>query len=141
MESAPIFDGDALRGARERAGLSQSELARRLGLADGNRISRWERGTAVPRAPRVADLARTLSVSAEELLRAPAGDPSLRWLRYAAGLSIPEVAALVDSPVSTVRNWETLGLKAPNEETVRALAAALSTSSGRVRTALRVPRQ
>ncbi len=140
MESAPIFDGDALRGARERAGLSQSELARRLGLADGNRISRWERGTAVPRAPRVADLARTLCAPAEELLRAPASDPSLRWLRYAAGLSVPEVAALVGCPVSTVRNWETQGLKAPNEETVLALAAALSTSSGRVRAALRAPR-
>lgn len=51
METAPALDGDALRRARERAGLSQNELARRVGLAAGDRVSRWERGRRGPAVP------------------------------------------------------------------------------------------
>jgi transcriptional regulator with XRE-family HTH domain len=48
--------GDLLREARHLAGLSQAELARRIGTTQPV-VSRWERGTEVPR---VDTLARAL---------------------------------------------------------------------------------
>ena len=110
METAPALDGDALRRARDRAGLSQNELARRVGLAAGDRISRWERGEARPRSPRTLhNVARALGVDARELLLPPESGPNLRWLRFAAGLSVDELAAATKSGVSTVKRWEADG--------------------------------
>ena len=43
------MDPGALRAARERAGLTQHQLARLVGVAGGERVSRWELGTSEPR--------------------------------------------------------------------------------------------
>ena len=43
------IDPSALRTARESAGLTQHELARLVGAAGGERVSRWELGASVPR--------------------------------------------------------------------------------------------
>ncbi|WP_425577343.1 helix-turn-helix domain-containing protein [Nocardioides endophyticus] len=43
------LDPSVLRAAREEAGLTQHELARLVGVAGGERISRWELGASVPR--------------------------------------------------------------------------------------------
>lgn len=137
METAPALDGDALRRARERAGLSQNELARRVGLAAGDRISRWERGEARPRSPRTLhNVARALGVGARELLLPPESGPNLRWLRFAAGLSVDELAAATNSGVSTVKRWEADGHATPSPKTLAALAAALSTTPEAVQAAL-----
>ena len=42
------FIGDLIREARERAGMTQAELARRLGT-DQPSVSRWEQGKRTPR--------------------------------------------------------------------------------------------
>lgn len=67
--------GDRLAGAREAAGLSQAELARRLGVrlrtAEG-----WEADTIEPRANRLQMLAGLLNVS-------------IRWLLTGEGDGIP----------------------------------------------------
>lgn len=44
---------------REEAGLSQSDVARFMGIAPSN-VSRWESGTARPRADRAVELLRLL---------------------------------------------------------------------------------
>ncbi len=137
METAPALDGDALRRARERAGLSQNELARRTGLAAGNRVSRWERGEARPRTPRdLHAIAQALGVDARDLLVPPKNGPDLRWLRFAAGLSVEDLASATNSGVSTVKRWEARGHSTPGSGTLIALAAALCTSPETVRRAL-----
>lgn len=137
MEIAPALDADALRRARERAGLSQNELARRAGLAAGGRVSRWERGEARPRNPRTLHtLAQALGIDARELLLPPESGPTLRWLRFAAGLSVDELAVAANSGVSTVKRWEAEGHAAPSAATLSVLATALSTTTETVRRAL-----
>ena len=54
--------------ARESAGLSQSEAARRIGCARYTLI-RWERGMQTPSATRLAQLAKVYGVPVEVLAR------------------------------------------------------------------------
>ncbi len=138
METAPALDGDALRSARERAGLSQNDLARVLGLASGGRISLWERGEARPRSPRLLhDVASALEVPAVQLLAPSESGPSLRWMRFAAGLSVEELALAAHVSASSVKRWEAVGLSRPTERVVAALAHALGASVDDIRHALR----
>lgn len=59
--------GDRLAGAREAAGLSQTELARRLGVR-AKTLADWENDFADPRANRLQMLAGMLNVSIMWLL-------------------------------------------------------------------------
>ena len=59
--------GDRISGAREAAGMSQSELARRLGIAKAT-LAAWEDDRSDPRANRLAMLAGMLNVSVSWLL-------------------------------------------------------------------------
>lgn len=61
--------GDRLAGAREKAGLSQRELAERLGVKLTT-LRHWEDDLAAPRANRLQMLAGMLSVSLTWLLTA-----------------------------------------------------------------------
>lgn len=137
METAPAIDGDALRAARERAGLSQNELARHLGMASGQRVSRWERGEARPRSPGILHaIADALDVSPVHLLVPPESGPTLRWFRFVAGLTVPELAEAIHTSVPTVKRWEADGLRSPGTTTVSALASALDVAPGEIREAL-----
>jgi HTH-type transcriptional regulator, cell division transcriptional repressor len=81
--------GDRITGAREASGLSQSELARRLGVKLAT-IRTWENDQAEPRANKLQMLAGMLGVSIMWLLTG-AGD----------GLDGPEAhAALPDDLVA-----------------------------------------
>ena len=51
-----------MREARRAAGMTQAELARRVGVAGGERVSVWERGLAAPSAVAVARMAEVLGV-------------------------------------------------------------------------------
>jgi transcriptional regulator with XRE-family HTH domain len=138
METAPALDGDALRSARERAGFSQNDLARVLGLASGGRISLWERGEARPRSPQLLHaLAAALATPVAELLESPKGGPTLRWLRFAAGLSVEDLALATHTSPSSVKRWEAEGLARPTERVVSTLVAALGSSEEDIRHALR----
>ena len=59
--------GDRIRHARERVGLSQIELARRIGLSK-NAMNSIEGGDADPRASRIVAIAQALGVSTDALL-------------------------------------------------------------------------
>ncbi len=58
-----------LRDLREAVGLTQLEVAMRLGVVPGT-VFNWERGRGEPRASQIQPLARILSVSTDELLAA-----------------------------------------------------------------------
>jgi transcriptional regulator with XRE-family HTH domain len=59
--------GERLARLRRERGVTQQELARRIGLAQSN-VSDYERGIYMPNAAMIIQIARTLSVSADELL-------------------------------------------------------------------------
>lgn len=63
--------GDRLVAAREEAGLSQRELADKLGITQ-RALSWWERESVALRPEQVVQLATVLGVSADHLLGVPA---------------------------------------------------------------------
>lgn len=72
VELSGIF-GAALRANRQARGLTQAELAERVGLAV-EAYGRLERGLVLPRARTLVALARALGVTADSLLGlSPAG--------------------------------------------------------------------
>ena len=77
-EEAATF-GDRITGAREAVGLSQEDLARRLGVRLRT-IRAWEDDLAEPRANKLQMLAGLLNVS-------------IRWLLTGEGDGIPEPRA------------------------------------------------
>jgi len=76
--------GDRLAGAREKAGLSQRELAERLGVKLTT-LRHWEDDLAAPRANRLQMLAGMLGVS-------------LTWLLTAQGDGIDAPVDVADVP-------------------------------------------
>lgn len=58
--------GSNIAEARKRAGLSQSELARNLGIKPQS-VQQWEKGTAAPRINRLGAVAQVLGVTLESL--------------------------------------------------------------------------
>lgn len=59
--------GTRIRKYREDRGLSQKELAQKIGVSN-SRISNWEQGINRPDADVIANICRALDVSASELL-------------------------------------------------------------------------
>ncbi len=99
------LDPSVLRAAREKAGLTQHELARLVGAAGGERISRWELGASVPRPDFLVKLARALDIPTLRLIHIDGEVPDLRALRLKAGLTVPELAAAVNVAVPTYYAW------------------------------------
>lgn len=66
--------GDRIKGAREKAGMSQSELARKMGIRASS-VQEWERNETSPRRHRIKPLAEALEVTPEwlEFGTAPSG--------------------------------------------------------------------
>lgn len=82
--------GDRLAGAREAAGLTQQDLARKLGVKEKT-IQSWEDDLSEPRANRLQILAGLLNVS-------------LMWLLTGKGegVSAPEEATPVPEDIETL---------------------------------------
>ena len=59
--------GDTIRILRERAGYSQSELARRLSVTRSS-VNAWESGLSAPTAVYIIELARLFHVSTDFIL-------------------------------------------------------------------------
>ena len=74
--------GARLRRARERKGLTQTELARSSGI-DNVSLSGFERGKRLPTAARLGTLAAALDVSADYLLGLPEADGTRRLIDVA----------------------------------------------------------
>jgi transcriptional regulator with XRE-family HTH domain len=138
METAPAIDVEALRAARESAGLTQSQLARIMDVAGGERVSQWERGEARPRSPKLlAAVARAIGVPARSLLVEPSDGLTLRWLRFAAGLSLEEVAEQIHFSWTALRRLEAHGSRRPVPvATVELLASVLMVPVDQVSIAL-----
>ncbi len=122
-------DRGALRRARERVGLTQHELARLVGVAGGERISRWELGTSEPRPELLKRVAEVLDIPLSDLVRLERGRPDLRGLRFLAGLSATALADCAHVTVSTYLRWESgRWQRLPAAGTLEALAKALQAS-------------
>ena len=106
MPEEPQLDSAALRTARLRAGLTQHELARLIGVAGGERVSRWELGTSVPRPQTLRRIAAILQVGIPDLLGSPSRVASLHALRVRSGLSLGELAERVHMSKATLSRWE-----------------------------------
>ena len=129
MRGEPGIDPEALRAARVAAGLTQHGLAREIGVAGGERISRWELGTSTPRPQMLHRLAQALHVDPADLLEEGEARGLLR-LRLAAGLSARDVAALAHVSEPTYRRWESgQVLRTPHQGTLELLAKALQVST------------
>lgn len=130
-------DPSALRMARERLGLTQHQLARRIGVAGGERISRWELGLDEPRPELLVRLARALSTPAADLLDADADHRDLKALRYCAGLSVTVLADAVHVSARNYTRWESGSwAQPPGDRNIRAIARALGVHPDTVREAL-----
>lgn len=122
-------DPAALRAARERAGLTQHQLARLVGVAGGERVSRWELGISEPRPDILVRLAKALELPALRLLEVVDDVPDLRALRFAAGLSAAEAATRAHVSKATYQRWESgRWERMPEKRNLQGLARALSAS-------------
>lgn len=133
-------DPTAIRAARERLGMTQHQLARHVGVAGGERISRWELGLDEPRPDLLVRLARILNVLPAELLDDSRRD--LRRLRYCAGLSSADIAAAVHVSTRSYGRWESGSwVRPPSDENLLVLARTLDAPLDAVREALGLARQ
>lgn len=135
-------DPSALRAARERAGLTQHELARLVGAAGGERVSRWELGTAEPRPDFVRKLARVLHLTPVDLVRYEGDVPDLRALRVRAGLTVAQLVKRTNLSMPTYIRWESgVWTRLPEAPVLTTLAAALEESKTAVVTAFEESRR
>jgi transcriptional regulator with XRE-family HTH domain len=142
MHPDPIVDPRALRLARERSGLTQHELARLVGVAGGERVSRWERGASAPRAEVLHRIATVLNVRSADLLTPVQGPADLRRLRVMAGRSARQVAERTHISVPTYARWESGHIdRMPATVALEALAEALGVSVDEVTVALAATRR
>lgn len=113
----------ALRAARLRAGLTQHQLARLVGVAGGERVSRWELGTSAPRPEVLRRFASVLNVELAELLESVDEVPDLRGLRRRVGLSLGELAMRVHVSKATLSRWESGQVRRTPDKTALTLLA------------------
>ena len=124
-------DSAALRRARQEAGLTQSQVARALGLAGGEAVSVWERGAFEPNSAALLHrLADVLGVAVPELLRCDEDEVDLRYLRLVAGLESADVASQLHVALSTYRRWERgAWTRPPSDAVVASLAKAFKVTT------------
>ena len=128
---APRFRRALLTELRERAGLTRTELARRVGVASGERIGSWERGIDQPSAPYLPRLAQALGVEPIELLDLDAEAPTFTALRYVAGLTIEDLAKAVGVRYGVMQRIDR-GVVEPRDDLAKRLAAALGVKTAQV---------
>lgn len=59
--------GAGIRRARDARGLTQGQLAARVGLSSGLAVSRWERGVTTPTTAHLVEVARVLGTTIDAL--------------------------------------------------------------------------
>ncbi len=129
-------DGDALFRARSARGLTQSQLARMVDIAGGERVSQWERGVRGPAVRLIPAVATALGVSPLELLAMPNG-VDLRALRLASGQTSSEVAEQLHVSTATYLRWESGRQGPPKDPAVRrSLSRALGVRVSELEVAL-----
>ena len=142
MRLNPVVDSRALRSAREGAGFTQHELARLVGVAGGERVSRWERGASEPRPDVLHRIAGVLKVDVQSLLIPSDGEADLRRLRVVAGLSARQVAERSHMSLPTYARWESGQTNLlPSQSALDELAAILDVRPAEVAAALMTARR
>lgn len=68
--------GAGIRRARDARGLTQGQLAARVGLSSGIAVSRWERGVTTPSTAHLVEVARVLGTTIDALGGGHAPEPS-----------------------------------------------------------------
>ena len=137
-----LIDPAALRRARTNKGLTQHELARLIGVAGGERVSRWELGTSEPRPDVLLRLAEVLGVEAADLLTPPTKGQDLRRLRTIAGLSARQLADQAHLSLASVQRWEAGRLQhLPSETAMTLVADAVKATPAAVADALNQARR
>ncbi|MFF4276413.1 helix-turn-helix domain-containing protein [Streptomyces sp. NPDC001536] len=112
------FSSTALRDIRRHRPvdgqlLSAAEVARRLGTSK-SRVLAYEKGTSIPEAGRIEQLAKVFGVAPRHLCAAPADlEHGIRHLRATAGLTTAEVADFLGISRTTYRELE-LSAKLPS---------------------------
>jgi transcriptional regulator with XRE-family HTH domain len=131
------IDGTALRQARLTAGLTMSEVAEAVGVADGARIGAWEHGLEQPHPRFIPKLAKVLDLPVTALLVRKGLEPSLADLRVTKGLTLTELASSAGIPRTTCHRLEQgVSARDPDQVTLSALASALDSSSDAVLAAI-----
>lgn len=115
--------GERLREARLAAGLTQAQLAARVGVADGTRVAAWEHGRSSPHPATWAAICSVLGIADEgpEVV-------TLRALRLRRGLTHHDVAQVVGVDPSTVVRWES-GAQRPRARHAERLAEVLGVTT------------
>lgn len=130
------FDPRRLRALREERGLTQADLAARVGVRRTYFIQ-WEReqGRATTPTPRMLGrLADVLGVQPQQLTSIAPGDALLSDLRTWAGLSQPELARVLQVPETSLSAVER-GQRPLDTTMAKGLAAHLDVSVADVRRA------
>ncbi len=97
--------GRRLAACRQRRGISQADLAEKLGLESAETVSRYERGEREPRLSSLRRLAEVLSVDVVALLprSSPPGDPESLELQALADEAVALVNALGVERIASAR--------------------------------------
>ena len=128
---------DAIRHARETAGLTQHQLAREIGIAGGERVSKWELGTATPRLEVLAKVARAVDVDIQALLAPGFRLVGVARLRAAQSLSVSETARRCHVSIATYERWERGGtVHGPSGASLALFAEVMQVSEAKAETAL-----
>lgn len=147
--AVPRFRPHVLLEARERAGLTQLELAKLAEQASRaskespqhttaeettrrvrtweSRIGAWERGVDSPSAPYIPTLARLVGVQPLELYDLDLGAPSFTALRFAAGMTLQALAEVTGISYTSLHRM-LRGVTELSPATVARLSSALGAS-------------
>lgn len=124
------FNHDALARLRTQAGLTQEDLAVRIGVSTTS-ISGWELGRSAPEPANFDKLVTALGARKSALLGAVDPLRGLAEHRARAGLNQQQAADEVGIPVSALRTIER-GVRLPNPTERAALAKAYRISRAEV---------
>lgn len=125
------FSPAAFRQARERVGMSRSDLARLSDIKTVETIRRWELGMTSPQVDVLARAVRSLGIEPGEVIIT---DPSARSLadwRHLQLLTQPQLAAAARMPTALVQQLES-GLGTLTDDRARQLASVLRVSADEV---------
>lgn len=117
--------GEKIAVCRRKAGLSQEELAGKLGLSR-QAVSRWETGAAMPDTEKVVELSRLFSVTTDYLLLPERTEPET----LPTAESLPQESVFVDPVVERRRKFRIgFGIAAAALGLLAAVAALFLTQS------------
>ena len=119
--------GQNIKKARKKAGMTQKELAQKLGLSFQS-IAQWENDLRNPKVETLRKIANALECDPAELDNSLASSMSvgdnIRYWRKFAGMTQKDLAQKTGLDRETIQKYET-GKLEPSKKTLRNVAAAL----------------